>query len=340
MTRTQIPNQMTAVVLDSYSGLEAIRVEQRPIPKPGKDEVLVKVAAAPINPSDLAFLDGNYGFDNPPPVVPGGEGSGTVVAVGPGAMGRYFMGKRVACLSNGEGDGIWAEYVVASTKGGVFPLDESVSLEQGAMAVINPLTASAFLEITKDGGHKAIVLTAAASALGQMVNRMARSAGVQVINVVRRDAQVDLLKAQGATVVLNSSDLEFDRQLHEVCHHYDAHLAFDAVAGPMTGQLLAALPENSTVMVYSCLSHKTPETNVDQIVFQGKTITGFWLGPWLSTNKNLLQILLLWRRSQKLIGTDLRSEVRAWYSLQDAKKAVQEYTSQMTGGKVLLKPTI
>ena len=175
MTQTQIPDQMTAVVLDSYSGAEALRVEQRPVPKPGKDEVLVKVAASPINPSDLAFLDGNYGFDNPPPVVPGGEGSGTVVAVGPGSMGRYFLGKRVACLSNGERDGTWAEYVVASTKGGAFPLNKSVSLEQGAMSVINPLTASAFLEITNDGEHKAIVLTAAASALGQMVNRLGLS---------------------------------------------------------------------------------------------------------------------------------------------------------------------
>jgi NADPH:quinone reductase-like Zn-dependent oxidoreductase len=228
---------------------------------------------------------------------------------------------------------------VASTKGGAFPLNESVSLEQGAMSIINPLTASAFLEITKDGGHKAIVLTAAASTLGQMVNRLGQSEGVQVINIVRRDAQVDLLKAQGATVVLNSSDGDFDRQFHDVCHQYDAHLAFDAVAGPMTGQLLNALPKNSTITVYSCLSRKAPQTHVDQIVFQGKSITGFWLGPWLYSNKNLLQILTLWRRSQKLIATDLRSEIRAQYAFQDAKKAVQDYSNQMTGGKVLLKPT-
>jgi len=338
MTQTQIPDQMTAVVLDSYSGAEALRVEQRPVPKPGKDEVLVKVAASPINPSDLAFLDGNYGFDKSPPVVPGGEGSGTVIAIGPGAMDRYFLGKRVACLSNGERDGIWAEYTVASTKGGAFPLNESVSLEQGAMSIINPLTASAFLEITKAGGHKAIVLTAAASTLGQMVNRLGQSEGVQVINVVRRDAQVDLLKALGATIVLNSSDVDFDRQLHDVCHQYDAQLAFDAVAGPMTGQLLNALPKNSTITVYSCLSRKAPQTHVDQIVFQGKTITGFWLGPWLYSNKNLLQILMLWRRSQNLIGTDLKSEIRGRYPFQEARKAVKEYTNKMTGGKILLTP--
>ena len=127
MTHSRIPDQMTAVVLESYSGAEALRVEQRPVPKPGKDEILVKVAASPINPSDLAFLDGNYGFDKVPPVVPGGEGSGTVVAVGPGPMGRYFLGKRVACLNTGEGDGVWAEYVVTSTKGGAFPLNKSVT---------------------------------------------------------------------------------------------------------------------------------------------------------------------------------------------------------------------
>jgi len=106
----------------------------------------------------------------------------------------------------------------------------------------------------------------------------------------------------------------------------------------MTAQLLEALPENSTVTVYSCLSRRAPQTHVDQIVFHGKTITGFWLGPWLYTNKNLLQILMLWRRSQKLIGTDLKSEIRVRYSFQEARKAVQEYTNQMTGGKILLTP--
>ena len=161
MSQLQVPDQMTAVVLDSYSGVEALRVEQRPVPKPGKDEVLVKVAASPINPSDLATLDGEYGFNNPPPIVPGGEGSGTVDAVGPGPMGRYFLGKRVACLNQGVGGGLWAEYMVASTKGGALPLAKSVSLEQGALSIINPLTAVAFLEIAKEGKHKAIVLTAA-----------------------------------------------------------------------------------------------------------------------------------------------------------------------------------
>ncbi len=337
MSQTQVPEQMTAVVLDSYSGAEALRVEQRPVPKPGKDEVLVKVAASPINPSDLAFLEGQYGFKNPPPVVPGGEGSGTVVAVGPGMMGRYLLGKRVACLSQGTGSGMWADYVVTTAKGGALPLHQSVSLEQGAMSTINPLTAIAFLEIAKKGGHKAIVLTAAASALGQMVNRLGRSEGVKVINVVRRDAQVDLLKEQGATIVLNSSEANFDKQLHDACDQAEAHLAFDAVAGPLTLQLLDALPPDSKVTVYSCLSYEASQAGADHLIFEGKAVDGFWLGPWI-TNKNLIQILTMWRRAQRLMSTDLKSEIRAQYPFEEAKKAVQDYLSQMTGGKVLLRP--
>lgn len=336
MTQMQVPDQMTAVVLDSYSGAEALRVEQHPIPKPGKDEILVKVAASPINPSDLAFIAGQYGFKNPPPVVPGGEGAGTVVGVGSGMMGRYFLGKRVACLSQGTGRGSWAEYVVVSAKGGAFPLDQSVSLEQGAMSIVNPLTAYAFLEITKKGGHKAIVLTAAASALGQMVNRLGRSEGVQIINVVRREAQVELLKQQGATVVLNSNEADFDQQLRDVCHQAEAHLAFDAVAGSMTRQLLDAMPQHSKVVVYSCLSREAAQVGADHLIFEDKAVEGFWLGPWI-THKNLIQILLMWRSAQKLMSKELKSKIRARYPFQDAKKAVQEYQNQMTGGKILLR---
>lgn len=337
MAQTRVPDQMTAVVLDSYSGVEGLRVEQRPVPRPGVNEVLVRVAASPINPSDLAFLEGRYGFESPPPVVPGFEGSGTVVAVGAGMMGRYLLGKRVACLHQGKGDGVWAEYVVTGTKGGALPLHQSVSLEQGAMSAVNPLTAMAFLEIAKKGGHKAIVQTAAASALGQMVIRLAQSEGVQVINVVRREAQVEFLKQQGATIVLNSSEADFAQRLHDACQQHKPHLALDAVAGPLTLQLLEALPPHSKVTVYGGLSYEPAQASPGQLIFEDKAVDGFWLGPWLA-QKNPIQMLTLWRRAQKLLATGLKSEIRAQYPFQEAKQAVQQYQSQMTGGKILLRP--
>ncbi|MBQ4819166.1 zinc-binding dehydrogenase [Aquimarina sp. MMG016] len=336
MRKARIPDTMKVAVLNSYSGVDALSIEQRPIPTPGKNEVLVKVAFAPINPSDLATLVGYYGLKNPTPIVPGGEGSGEVVAAGPGVMAGYFLGKKVSCSGWGIGGGVWSEYVVKSVKGGVLSLNKSLSLEQGAMSLINPLTASAFIDISKKGGHKAILLTAAASSLGQMVNRLGRSEGIQIINVVRRDAQVDLLKAQGADIVLNSTEAGFDQQLHDACHQANSRIAFDAVAGQLTNQLLKAMPTDSKVIVFSALSRQAIQASPDLLIFENKKIDSFWLGPWIS-KQNIGKMMLLWKRAQKQIPNHLKSDIRKIYPLQDVKEAIRDYTSQMTGGKILLR---
>jgi NADPH:quinone reductase-like Zn-dependent oxidoreductase len=334
MMKENIPDHMTAVVLDSYTGADALRIERRPVPEPGPNQVLVKIAATPINPSDLAFLEGLYGFKKRTPVVPGFEGSGIVVAVGSGMMGRYLNGKQVACVSQEQGDGVWAEYMVTSTSLAL-PLDPSVSLEQGAMSVVNPLTAMAFLTLAKEGRHNVIVQTAAASALGQMVNRLCTSEGIQTINIVRREAQMELLKEQGVEIVLNSNDTNFSQHLCDICQQYQSRLAFDAVAGPLTSQLLKAMPAHSKVIVYGGLSYQPAQAEPGQFIFEGKSIEGFWLTTWLS-KKNFLQRLAIWQRAQKLIMTALKSEVRKQYPLNEVQNAIKEYRSQMTGGKILL----
>jgi len=334
MMKENIPDQMTAVVLDSYTGVDALRIERRPVPEPGANQVLVKIAATPINPSDLAFLEGLYGFKKPTPIVPGFEGSGIVVSVGSGMMGRYLNGKRVACVSQEQGDGVWAEYMVTTTSLAL-PLDSSVSLEQGAMSVVNPLTAMAFLTLAKEGRHKVIVQTAAASALGQMVNRLCNSEGIQTINIVRREAQMEVLKEQGVEIVLNSTDINFSQHLRDICEQYQSRLAFDAVAGPLTSELLKAMPSHSKVIIYGGLSYEPAQADPGQLIFEGKSIEGFWLTTWLS-KKNFLQSLAMWQRAQKLIMTDLKSEIRKQYPLNEVQNAIKEYRGQMTGGKILL----
>ena len=327
---------MTAVVLESYSGVEALQVEKRPVPRPGKNEVLVKMEASPINPSDLMFIQGLYGFTKPAPTVPGFEGSGTVVAAGSGLAARYLMGKRVACASPMTGDGTWAEYMVTTTNSAL-PLKDTVTLEQGAMSIVNPLTAVALIMIAKQGGHKTIVSSAAASALGQMLIRLARSEGINVINIVRREEQVALLKKLGATIVLNSSDPEFEKHLKETCRQHKARLAFDAVAGPLAAQILNAMPKKGRLTIYGGLSLQESSINPISFIFEGKSIDGFWLTPWLAQN-SFLKNLRIWRRAQNLMDGDLRTEIRARYSLENAQKAVADYQASMTGGKVLITP--
>lgn len=333
---SQIPEQMTAVILESYNGADALQVVQRPVPQPGPGEVLVKVAASPINPSDLMFLRGRYGFQKPLPTVPGFEGSGTVVAVGSGTglLGKYLAGRRAACVTQQSGDGLWAEYVTTSVNFAL-PLAKVVSLEQGAMSVVNPLTAVALIDIAKKAGHKAVINTAAASVLGQMMHRLGQQEGIDVIGVVRREEQAALLKQQGVSHVFNSSEPDFAQQLHDFCHQHRVRLAFDAIADEMPQILLNAMPNHSKVTVYGGLTQRPLPVHYQTFIFRDQAVDGFWLTTWVG-QKSLWQSLLLWWKAQKLMQSALKTEVRARYSLPQARQAVADYENQMTGGKVLL----
>jgi len=167
---------MNAVHFDPAAA--ALVVRKIPVPRPARGEVLIRMAAAPINPSDLRYLSASSSTA-PAPIVPGLEGSGTVVAAGAGLIPRLLVGRRVAFAS--ARGGTWAEYAVA-TATRCIPLRKHVSLEQGASLIVNPLTAIAFFDMVTRGGHRAIVNNAAASALGRMILRLGRSSGVTVIN--------------------------------------------------------------------------------------------------------------------------------------------------------------
>jgi NADPH2:quinone reductase len=149
---------MHAVQLDDDGRLVLGRI---PVPRPARGEVLIRTAAAPINPSALRFLSGSGGSTSP--MVPGLEGSGTVVESGGGLLPRLLVGRRVAFAS--ARGGTWAEYAVAAAMSCI-PLRQHVSLEQGASLIVNPLTAVAFFEMVERGHHHAIINNAAASALG------------------------------------------------------------------------------------------------------------------------------------------------------------------------------
>ncbi|MBK7894992.1 MAG: zinc-binding dehydrogenase [Anaerolineaceae bacterium] len=336
MTQSHLPEQMTAVFLEAYSGASGLQTGQRPVPQPGPKEVLVKVAASAINPSDLSFLQGRYGFKKPLPTIPGFEGSGTVVAVGKatGLMGRFLLGKRVACVTQQTGDGLWAEYTAVSLNYAL-PLLGAVGLEQGAMSVVNPLTAVALIELAQKAGHKTVLNTAGASALGLMLHRLGQQEGVEVVNIVRRAEQVAQLQQQGMRHVLNSSSATFDEALRDLCHQQKIRLAFDAIAGDMPGQLLAAMPNHSRVTVYGGLSQQAVKIDPTGLIFQDKSVNGFWLTPWVG-QKNMLQSVLMWRRAQTLLLSALKTEVRARYPLAQAQQAVADYEATMSGGKVLL----
>lgn len=327
---------MRALVLSAYGGPDALEVVDKPVPTPGPGQVLIRVEAATVNPSDLMFLRGRYGFTRPLPTVPGFEASGRVVA-GSGGYARALVGRRVACGVQRQGDGTWAEYVRVDARGACLPLLPGVTPEQGATLFVNPFTALALVERAQRGHHNAVVQTAAGSALGKMITRLAERRGIRVVNVVRRPEQADELRAAGAEHVLCSGDAEFDMQLEERCQTLRATLAFDAVAGGLTGRLLAAMPDGSTVVVYGALSGETVGVPPEPLIFERKRVEGFWLSDYLGN----LSLPGLVRRAvgvQRSLRGDLRVEVRNRVGLEEAVAAIRDYDQHMSGGKVLITP--
>jgi NADPH:quinone reductase-like Zn-dependent oxidoreductase len=249
------------VSLVRANGELEVAIRSQPVPTPADDEVLIRVVAAPVNPADIKLLFGGLSaedltvvdetvqaklssaqllalsgrLDVPLPV--GNEGAGLVVAAGAASAAQALLHRYVSVAAGG----MFSDYRVARAADCIM-LPADVSAAQGAAGWINPLTALAMVETMQREGHHALVLTAAASNLGQMLNRLCQADAIPLVNVVRSAAQVDLLRSLGAAHVCNSSDPDFDAQLVDALAATGATLAFDATGGgALAGRILRAM---------------------------------------------------------------------------------------------------
>jgi len=197
------------------------------------------------------------------------------------------------------------------------------------------MTALSFFDIAKSEKHAAIVSTAAASALGRMIIRLGRQNGLPVINIVRRQEQVELLESLGAQYVLNSLDEGFPDRLHTLAHQLKATLILDAVGGGLTQQLLDAAPFGGTVLVYSNLSGEPCIFNAETLIFGDKKVAGFFLSNQ-AAKKSFIARLWFTQRVKKLATEALQTAVQKKLPLTAVQEALEIYQTNMTAGKVLL----
>jgi NADPH2:quinone reductase len=327
---------MRAIVLKQYGDpRSSLSLEEFPMPVPRRGEVLVKIAASPFHPADMAFIAGHYGIRRPLPTVPGLEATGVVVGHNAGLYGQYLMGKRVACSAPNDAPGPWAEFMACSAFS-CAALKRQTSDEFGATLLVNPLTALAQLRIARDGQHKAFIQTAAGSALGRMIARLAAERGVSAIHIVRRADAADALRAVGTANVLSSDAADFRAQLKDLATRLEATIAFDAVGGEMSETLAAAMPARSRVVVYGGLSGQSPRVALPDAIFGDKAIEGFWIPNYIA-KVGMLRVLRMIGEVQRLGEARLGTKILTKLPLERFDDAVA-MQSRGSDGKVLFVP--
>ncbi|MFJ5218369.1 zinc-dependent alcohol dehydrogenase family protein [Streptomyces sp. NPDC088354] len=291
------PESMRALVAGKVGEPnDVLRLESRPVPVPEAGQALIRVRATPIHASDLHVLRGRYGFTPEFPAVGGNmECVGRIEALGPDTEGLK-IGQRVVAVAipavpGPPVAGTWQEYLVADTRR-LLPVPDDLSDSDACQLAVNPLTALLLVtrELDVQPGEW-LVQTAAGSTVGRLVIQLAKHLGVRTINVVRRRAAVDGIKALGGDEVICTEDEDLVRRVAEIAGRDGVRKAVDCVAGHVGAQVSQALAPGGEVVVYGALStHRqtdpaalTIPLSARSVIYETKVVRGFWLNRWFGS---------------------------------------------------------
>lgn len=327
---------MKAAIFDRFGPpAEVLHVRDVPPPVPNRGEVLVRMLASPVNPSDVMFVEGRYTIKPTLPATPGFEGVGVVEGTGGGLLGWLRKGKRVAVINSRVGN--WCEFTVTRAKH-VIPVPEELPDEQAATFFVNPATALAMTRHVLDvQPGEWLLQSAAGGELGKMVIRLGKRFGFKTVNAVRRREQVEELKKFGADAVLVESDGPIDEQVKKLTDGAGVKHAIDPVGGKTGSEVIASLGAGGRCLLYGSLSDEPLSLHPRRLLSAAVTVQGFWLGDW-AKRQSIPRMLRLFKQVRTLMrdGT-LTSDVAATYSLDRVKEAVMHATAPGKGGKVVLK---
>ena len=352
-----------------------VSLKEVDVPEPKAHEVIVRMEASPINPSDMwpmfgpASLDkASFDADNNALVAPvhkpllsriksrldqtlpiGNEGAGTVVAAGDSPEAQALMGKTVSILTGAA----YTEYACVPVQA-CLPHMDSTTPQQAASSFVNPLTALGMVETMRMEGHKALVHTAAASNLGQMLNKICLEQGVELVNIVRSQEQVDLLKGIGAKIVLNSSSDNFKAELYQAIDSTGATLAFDAIGGGELVSDILTMMEASGSKDATGFNTYGSDSNKQVYIYGGLDFSptilnraygmtwgiGGWLLMRFLGKLDKKRVGELYQKVATEINTTFASSYSKELSLEEALQPenVALYNAKKTGSKYLIVP--
>ena len=296
-------------------------------------QVLVEVLAAPINPSDVLTLTGEYGQLPPLPAVGGNEGVGRILKLGPDVEDADIG--RVVLLPIGCGS--WATHIVADAKH-LVPLPDKADPQQLAMMSINPPTASLMLsEFVKLERGEWIIQNAANSAVGLYIAQLAKLRNYKTVNVVRREDAVEVVREAGGDVVLVDGD-DLPARVKEATDGAKIRLGIDAVAGKAIGRLAECLTRGGTLVNYGRMSGEPCVIQPGAFVFRDMTLRGFWLANWFAQAPKPKQVAVFGEIARLIAEGKLHAPVQATFEVREIKKAVAAAAASGRSGKILIVP--
>ncbi len=303
------------------------------LPEPAAGQVRVRVLAAPINPSDVLTLTGEYGMLPPLPAIGGNEGVGRVEALGEGVQSPK-IGQMVLLP---PGCGSWASALnLAADK--LIPLPEA-DPQQLAMLTVNPPTAALLLSefVTLAPGDW-VIQNAANSGVGGYLVQLARLRGFKTVSVVRRESAVEAVRNEGGDVVLvDGPDLA--QRVREATGGAAIRLGIDAVGGPATDRLAACLAEGGIVVNYGMMSGEPCQVSPSAIVFRDVSLRGFWLAKWFRSATPAQQMALFGELTGLIANGKLHARIAATYDLTQIREAVAAAAGGERDGKILVVPS-
>jgi trans-2-enoyl-CoA reductase len=303
------------------------------LPPLAAGQALVQVLAAPINPSDVLTLTGQYGLLPPLPAVGGNEGVGRVVELGPDTKGPQ-PGQTVLLP---VGIGTWSTHVVADAAR-LMPLPNEADAQQLSMMTVNPPTALLMLDtfVTLQPGEW-VIQNAANSGVGAYLIQLARLRGLKTVNIVRRASAIEGVRALGGDVVIEDGD-KLAKRVAEATGGAKFRLGIDAVGGGATDRLAACLAEGATLVNYGAMSGEPCHVSPGSFVFKDITLKGFWLSRWFKQATPEQRMKVFGEVAGLIAQGKLHARVQATYPIERIREAVAAAAAGERDGKILVVP--
>jgi NADPH:quinone reductase-like Zn-dependent oxidoreductase len=327
---------MRAVIYSEFGApSKVLRVAEVGAMPPGENEVSIQVLLANINYNDLAIVRGQYGVLPSLPARVGSEGVGLVLETGPSVNSWIRAGERV-CFH--DYNGAWGENITVQQRD-VVRLPAAVDLYTAAQFFTNPLTAEVLLTSSGAAAGDFILVNAAGSAVGKLLIRFALLKGIIPIAVIRNENTRAQLEDTGIPFVVNGEKENLMSRVRAITKGRGVAVAFDAVAGKGSSEILCTLATHGQLILYGALSKERIPLNVSQVLFNDTTIRCFWLRRWLrqfdgpgeSKLKAYLDAL-----AEKLVANNIGLPVEAVYRMEEVQQAVTHFETPGRSGKILI----